>query len=146
VQLAEAFDALPDAHRLTRSARVEAAARHACGAAAAQRRRAPRGETRWASSPTTTNQVLLTAADVWDIAITRALRKLVVPDGYLALLLGAGVQALPVTIEHDAAVKSLPWHHRDPFGRMLVAQASIEQAALVWRDNAFRAYDVAVVW
>jgi PIN domain nuclease of toxin-antitoxin system len=93
-----------------------------------------------------TNQVLLSAAVVWEVAIKRSLGKLVVPEKYVSLLLGAGVQALPVTVEHAAAVEALPRHHRDPFDRMLVAQASVEGAALVSRDDALRPYGVTLVW
>ena len=93
-----------------------------------------------------TNRVLLSAAVVWEVAIKRSLGKLTAPDEYLSLLLGAGVQALPVSIDHAAAVERLPWHHRDPFDRLLVAQASVEGAALVSRDEAFRAYGVTLVW
>ncbi len=93
-----------------------------------------------------TNRVLLSAAVVWEVAIKRSLGKLVVPEEYLALLLGAGVQALAVSVEHAAAIADLPWHHRDPFDRMLVAQASIEQAALVSRDDALGVYGVTLIW
>ena len=93
-----------------------------------------------------TNRVLLSAAVVLEVAIKRSLGKLVAPEESLSLLLGAGVQALPVSIEHAAAVEHLPWHHRDPFDRMLVAQASIEGAALVSRDDALRPYGVTLIW
>jgi len=93
-----------------------------------------------------TNRVLLSAAVVWEVTLKRSLGKLAVPDEYLALLLGAGVQALPVSLAHAAAIAELPWHHRDPFDRMLVAQAAIEQAALVSRDDELRAYGVTLVW
>jgi PIN domain nuclease of toxin-antitoxin system len=93
-----------------------------------------------------TNRVLLSAAVVWEVAIKRSLGKLVVPEEYLSLLLGAGVQALPVSIDHAAAVEGLPWHHRDPFDRMLVAQASLEAAALVSGDDALRPYGVTLIW
>ena len=94
----------------------------------------------------TANQVMLSSAVVWEVAIKRSLGKLVVPDEYLSLLLGAGVQALAVSIDHAAAVEHLPWHHRDPFDRILVAQASIEGAALVSQDAALRPYGVRLVW
>jgi PIN domain nuclease of toxin-antitoxin system len=93
-----------------------------------------------------TNRVLLSAAVVWEIAIKRSLGKLVVADEYLSLLLGAGVQALPVSVEHAAAVERLPWHHRDPFDRLLVAQAAVERAALVSHDETLRPYGIPVVW
>ena len=92
------------------------------------------------------NLVLLSAAVVWEIAIKRSLGELAVPEEYLSLLLGAGVQTLAITVEHAAAVVGLPPHHRDPFDRMLVAQAAIEGAALVSRDEALRPYDVTLIW
>ena len=93
-----------------------------------------------------TNRVLLSAAVVWEVAIKRSVGKLDVPEEYVALLLGAGVQALPVTVDHAAAVEGLPWHQRDPFDRMLVAQASIEGAALVSHEDTLRQYGVTLVW
>lgn len=92
------------------------------------------------------SHVLLSAAVVWEVAIKRSLGKLVVPEEYLSLLLGAGVQPLAVSVAHAAAVEQLPWHHRDPFDRMLVAQASIEGAVLVSHDEALRPYGVPLVW
>jgi PIN domain nuclease of toxin-antitoxin system len=92
------------------------------------------------------SQVLLSAAVVWEVAIKRSLGKLVVPEECLSLLLGAGVHALAVSVEHAAAVEQLPWHHRDPFDRILVAQASIEGAALVTHEEALRPYGVTLVW
>jgi PIN domain nuclease of toxin-antitoxin system len=92
------------------------------------------------------NRVLLSAVVVWEIAIKRLLGKLAVTDEYLPLLLGAGVQPLPMTVDHAAAVENLPWHHRDPFDRMLVAQASIEGAAVVSCDDELSAYGIPVIW
>ena len=92
------------------------------------------------------NRILLSAAVVWEIAIKRALGKLVVPEEYQTLLLSAGVQALPITIDHAAAVERLPPHHRDPFDRMLVAQALGEAAAIVSRDDILRRYGVTLIW
>jgi PIN domain nuclease of toxin-antitoxin system len=92
------------------------------------------------------NRVLLSAVVVWEVAIKRSLGKLTVSPRYLSLLLDAGVQPLPVSLEHASAVEQLPPHHRDPFDRMLIAQAGIEGAALVSRDEALRAYDIALIW
>jgi len=92
------------------------------------------------------NDVLLSAAVVWEISIKRSLGKLEVPDEYLSLLLGAGVRPLAINVDHAAAVEHLPPHHRDPFDRMLVAQATIEGAALVSRDDVLRPYGVTLVW
>ena len=92
------------------------------------------------------NVVLLSAVVVLEISIKRSLGKLRVSDEYLDLLLGAGVQALPLSIAHAAAVEQLPWHHRDPFDRMVIAQAAVEGAAVVTRDEAMRPYDVTLIW
>lgn len=92
------------------------------------------------------NRVLLSAAVVWEVAIKRSLGKLALTEAYVSLLVAEGAEPLPVSIEHAAAVERLPWHHRDPFDRMLVAQAQLERATLVSGDPALRAYDVPVVW
>jgi PIN domain nuclease of toxin-antitoxin system len=93
-----------------------------------------------------TNQVLLSGAVVWEVAIKRSLGTLKAPDGFAGTLLEAGVQPLDVRLEHAAVVEQLPWHHRDPFDRMLVAQASVEGATIVTRDRAFGAYEVPALW
>jgi PIN domain nuclease of toxin-antitoxin system len=92
------------------------------------------------------NEVMLSAAVVWEVAIKRSLGKLDAPDGFAGLLLDAGAVPLAVSIDHARAVRSLPWHHRDPFDRLLVAQATLEDAVLVSNDERLRAYDVQVVW
>lgn len=93
-----------------------------------------------------TNQVMLSAAVVWEVAVKRSLRKLNAPRDFAETLLGAGVRPLGVSVEHAAAVEHLPWHHRDPFDRMLIAQAYLEGAAVVSRDEALRPYGVTLIW
>jgi PIN domain nuclease of toxin-antitoxin system len=93
-----------------------------------------------------TNQVLLSAVVVWEVAIKRSLGRLETPENFASTLLDAGVQPLPISLDHAAAAEQLPWHHRDPFDRMLVAQASIERAAVVSHDEALRPYGVTLVW
>jgi PIN domain nuclease of toxin-antitoxin system len=92
------------------------------------------------------NDVLLSAAVVWEVAIKRSLGKLRAPSGFAETLLGAGVRELPVSAAHAAAVEQLPWHHRDPFDRMLLAQATVENATLVSRDDQLARYGVPVLW
>jgi PIN domain nuclease of toxin-antitoxin system len=92
------------------------------------------------------NEVLLSAAVVWEVAIKRSLGKLDAPDGFAEILLDGGAATLAISLEHAQAVHSLPWHHRDPFDRMLVAQATFEDAAIVSGDERLGAYDVPVVW
>jgi PIN domain nuclease of toxin-antitoxin system len=92
------------------------------------------------------NQVLISAVVVWEVAIKRSLGKLEAPDAVGQTLVDAGAQPLPVTIEHAAAVERLPWVHRDPFDRLLVAQALTEDAAIVSRDEPLSQYGVSIVW
>ena len=92
------------------------------------------------------NEVLLSAAVVWEVAIKRSLGKLDAPDGFAGMLLEAGATPLAVSIDHARAVRCLPWHHRDPFDRLLVAQARLEDAVLLSSDERLRAYDVRVAW
>lgn len=91
-------------------------------------------------------QILLSAAVVWEVAIKRSLGKLDIPEDFAPTVLAAGAQSLPISLDHAAAVEGLPWHHRDPFDRMLVAQAACEGAALASNDEALRPYGVNLVW
>ena len=93
-----------------------------------------------------TNQLLLSAAVVWEVAVKRSLGKLEAPADFAATILAGGAQELAITLDHAAAIERLPWHHRDPFDRLLVAQAQIEGATLVSGDPALQPYGVPVVW
>ena len=92
------------------------------------------------------SEVLLSAAVVWEVAIKRSLGKLDAPEDFAATLIGAGARPLPISVEHADAVAELGWHHRDPFDRLLIAQAMIEQAVLVTNDPALQAYGTPLIW
>jgi PIN domain nuclease of toxin-antitoxin system len=94
----------------------------------------------------TTNEVALSAATVWEIAIKRSLGKVTLPDSWAAALQRLGFDPMPVNAIHAAAVEHLPWHHRDPFDRLLVAQASVERCALVTADRRLDTYPVDTLW
>jgi PIN domain nuclease of toxin-antitoxin system len=89
---------------------------------------------------------IVSAVTIWEAAIKRGLGKLDAPADLLAQLEGAGVALLPITGRHADLVASLPLHHRDPFDRLLVAQATIEVLPLVSHDESLRDYDIEVVW
>ncbi|MBA3889069.1 MAG: type II toxin-antitoxin system VapC family toxin [Gemmatimonadaceae bacterium] len=93
------------------------------------------------------DDVRFSAASAWEIAIKSAIGKLEVPAGSSISreLELDGFTQLPVTIAHADAVRQLPPLHRDPFDRMLVAQALVEGLTIVTADEALRAYGVAVV-
>jgi len=83
---------------------------------------------------------------IWEVAIKRRLGKLDAPDDLLKRLEQAGVDLLPITARHADRVRTLPLHHRDPFDRLLVAQADVDGLALVSADKDLRRYGVKVVW
>lgn len=92
------------------------------------------------------NVILLSAVVPWEIAIKRALGKIDTSDEYLSLLRLAGARDLPITVAHAQAVERLPHHHRDPFDRILLAQARVEDATIVTSDARIASYDVPVLW
>jgi PIN domain nuclease of toxin-antitoxin system len=89
--------------------------------------------------------VLVSAATVWEISIKRGLGRLEAPDGLVDAIEASGFSGLPVTLADGEAIAALPDHHRDPFDRMLVAQAMRIDAVIVSRDAAFDAYDCDVL-
>lgn len=91
------------------------------------------------------NDVLVSAATVWEIAIKRALGKLDAPDGLTDALGDVGFDVLPITGADAERAGALPPHHRDPFDRMLVAQGQRVGALIVSRDAIFAAYDADVL-
>ena len=93
---------------------------------------------------------LLSIASVWEIAIKHSLGKLELDDP-LAVVIDAALEDCQATLlaisKRDALrVASLPWHHRDPFDRMLVAQALEQGLTLLSADDAFDAYGVRRAW
>jgi len=92
------------------------------------------------------NEPLVSAASVWEIAIKRALGKLSAPDDLPDVIASEGFAWLPVEARHAWEVRALPFHHRDPFDRLLVAQARADSLPVVTGDPWFAAYGVGVRW
>lgn len=91
-------------------------------------------------------EVYVSAASIWEIAIKRRLGKIdVVPDELVAAIASSGFHALPVTPQHAAMIAIVPDHHRDPFDRLLVAQALCEPLRLVTADDALTSYSDLVI-
>lgn len=96
------------------------------------------------------NEVLVSAATVWELTIKAARGKLELapdPATFFAEQMSInGFSPLPVRAEHAVAVWNLPNHHADPFDRILVAQAIVESATLVTADQRLPAYPVPILW
>lgn len=86
--------------------------------------------------------VFVSAASVWELSIKRAIGKLEAPGVFEDELEAHGFRPLPISVAHAERAGGLPLHHKDPFDRMLVAQAQIEDLVLVTRDPAIGAYEV----
>lgn len=92
------------------------------------------------------NRALVSAVVIWEVAIKRRLGKLKAPADLLEQLERAAVDLLPIAPAHADRVGNLPMHHRDPFDRLLIAQAEIEEIPLVSADNEFSRYGVDPIW
>lgn len=91
------------------------------------------------------NDVFVSVVSVWEIEIKLAKGKLPIPGTLKEALSEQRFESLPVTLRHVLAVESLPRHHRDPFDRMLIAQAQLDGLTLVSSDSEIRHYPVAVL-
>ena len=96
------------------------------------------------------NAVSLSIASLWEIAIKVSLGRLELSSDWLALIeenrSRIGARWLTIESSHCAQVAALPWHHRDPFDRLLVAQAMCEDMTLVSKDRILGDYPVRVLW
>lgn len=90
-------------------------------------------------------ELLFSVVSFAEIGVKAAVGRLGAPDDLQAHITGTGVRVLGLSSDHGLAVASLPLHHRDPFDRLLIAQARQEGLTLVTADKRIHAYDVAVL-
>lgn len=90
-------------------------------------------------------RVYVSAASIWEMATKVARGRLEVPTDFAHRLLDQGMLPLALEWEHARVAGGLPLHHRDPFDRMLVAQAIVERLTIVTRDDAIGRYPVPVI-
>ena len=94
--------------------------------------------------------MFVSAASAWEIATKHRIGKLpqaaALAVDIPGILTHQGFMDLPITVGHGQAAGSLPGPHRDPFDRMLIAQARSESATIVTHDRQFEKYDVRVLW
>lgn len=101
----------------------------------------------------TNNELLLSVASVWELSIKIFSRNLTPPvpldqfDDYLLKRLQTqNISTLGISVKHAVRAASLPFHHKDPFDRMIIAQSELEDAVIVTNDETFSRYGVAVIW
>ena len=90
--------------------------------------------------------VVVSAVSAWEIAAKRAVGKLKFEPLVETLVAENGFLPLPITVRHGDLMRDLPWHHPDPFDRLLIAQALDEGLTILTADRAFEAYRVPVMW
>jgi PIN domain nuclease of toxin-antitoxin system len=95
-------------------------------------------------------EIYFSAVSAWEISIKASLGKLQLPElpeiYVLKRLAQQAIQPLPVFHQHALKVYSLPWHHQDPFDRLLIAQAQTEEMTILTADRAFEEYNVKIFW
>ena len=96
------------------------------------------------------NEIFLSAASVWEIAIKAAKGRLVLPESPLLYIPDRmslyRIQPLHVQVSHALHVYDLPPYHADPFDRLLIAQSQLESLPIITADGDFQQYDVEIVW
>ena len=96
------------------------------------------------------NTILLSVASLWEIAIKVSLSKIILSEAFDSLipeqLAMNGIGLLDITVEHAALVATMPFHHRDPFDRLIAAQARVEDMTLISTDEVFDVYEVTRLW
>lgn len=92
------------------------------------------------------NLISVSAVSTWEIAIKRSLGKLEIDPEWERALARMDFHQIPITSEHAARTEHLPWHHRDPFDRLLIAQAQLEAHSIVSADRQLSAYEIEVLW
>lgn len=96
------------------------------------------------------NACYLSVASLWEMAIKVSIGKLTVPLPFTRLVrqhvTGNNIDVLPIEPEHLDEQREMPFHHRDPFDRLIIAQAITEEMPVVGRDTAFEAYPIRLLW
>lgn len=94
--------------------------------------------------------LLISTASLWEIAIKFSVGKLVLPDAFgkfiPAQIHQNDIEILPVTLPYLEKVSTLPFHHKDPFDRLIIAQSMVEDLPVVSSDAAFDLYQIERIW
>ncbi|MGK5087075.1 type II toxin-antitoxin system VapC family toxin [Bdellovibrionota bacterium FG-2] len=94
--------------------------------------------------------LFVSAASLWEIGILISLKRIKSKDSSAKMLeeshSACGIELLPVDVAHAEIVSKLPYHHRDPFYRLIIAQAQSDKLTIIGTDNAFDSYKVSRLW
>ncbi|MBU4316629.1 MAG: type II toxin-antitoxin system VapC family toxin [Proteobacteria bacterium] len=91
------------------------------------------------------NLVVLSAATLWEIRIKQSLDKLKIPPDFYSVVQQQKFDLLPITHKHAYGIGDFPYHHRDPFDRILISQAKIENLTIITHDAIFKKYPVPLL-
>jgi len=95
------------------------------------------------------NQLILSMVSLWEIQIKLQLNKLTLDHSLTEMVKiqrNNGIEILPIKFEHILRLDNLPLYHKDPFDRLLIAQATIEQLTLLTKDEKFKLYSQLIIW
>jgi PIN domain nuclease of toxin-antitoxin system len=92
------------------------------------------------------NEVLISMAALWELVIKASLGKLALPNDVETMATSQGFSVLAITFVHLHRLAMLPRHHKDPFDRMIIAQALAEGIPIASADRRFAVYGVQIVW
>lgn len=95
------------------------------------------------------NDIFVSNASIWEIAIKTSIRKLILPfelKNIVKEISEMSIIILDITSEHLIKVADLPFHHKDPFDRLIISQALLENIPLISADINFKQYDVNLIW
>jgi len=91
------------------------------------------------------NKIFVSVASIWEIVIKRHLKKIKIAFDIETSIEKAGIEVLAIEASHALETEKLPPHHKDPFDRMLVAQAIVEKLMIITEDGKIKKYDVSVL-
>lgn len=96
------------------------------------------------------NEIFLSTASLWEIAIKTSLGKLALLQPFDQLIPAqmeqSAISVLPIEVQHLSKIIDLPFHHRDPFDRLIIAQSLYENLPVITKDAAFSRYSVQLIW
>lgn len=91
------------------------------------------------------NKVFVSVSTIWEITIKKSLKKLKTPFDIEASIEKTGLQVIPIQITHALKIEKLPLHHKDPFDRILIAQAKVENLTLITADQKIWQYKLSLI-